>query len=299
MMEESKVLLHTDLSGIKLLKKGKVRDIYDLGDELLIVATDRISAFDVVLPDGIPGKGKILTKLSEFWFNFTGNIIGNHFIATLPALFPEELRKYKSILEGRSMLVRKVETLPVECVVRGYLAGSGWKEYREKGSICAIKLPSGLREAEKLPQPIFTPATKATSGHDINITEGEMVELVGAKVTEELRKKSLEIYKVANEYARSRGLIISDTKFEFGFVGEELILIDEIFTPDSSRFWDRNNYCAGCTPKNFDKQFVRDYLETVNWNKTPPAPPLPQDIIRKTSEKYGEAYRRLTDMVIA
>ncbi len=299
MMEESKVLLHTDLSGIKLLKKGKVRDIYDLGDELLIVATDRISAFDVVLPDGIPGKGKILTKLSEFWFNFTGNIIGNHFIATLPALFPEELRKYKSILEGRSMLVRKVETLPVECVVRGYLAGSGWKEYREKGSICAIKLPSGLREAEKLPQPIFTPATKATSGHDINITEGEMVELVGAKVTEELRKKSLEIYKMANEYARSRGLIISDTKFEFGFVGEELILIDEIFTPDSSRFWDRNNYCAGCTPKNFDKQFVRDYLETVNWNKTPPAPPLPQDIIRKTSEKYGEAYRRLTDMVIA
>ncbi|MCD5401067.1 phosphoribosylaminoimidazolesuccinocarboxamide synthase [candidate division NPL-UPA2 bacterium] len=298
-MEESKVLLNTGLSDIKLLKAGKVRDIYDLGDELLIVATDRISAFDVILPDGIPGKGKILTKLSEFWFNFTSNIIGNHLIATDPAFFPEELRGYASILKGRSMLVRRVETVPVECVVRGYLAGSGWKEYQEKGSICGIKLPSGLREAEKLPQPIFTPATKATSGHDINITEGEMVELVGAKVAEEVKKKSLRIYKVANEYARSRGLIISDTKFEFGFIGEELILIDEILTPDSSRFWDKNNYCVGRAPKNFDKQFVRDYLETVDWDKTSPAPSLPQDIIRKTSEKYREAYRRLTDTVIA
>lgn len=297
-MEENAILLNTDLSDIKLLKKGKVRDIYDLGDELLIVATDRISAFDVILPNGIPHKGRVLTKLSEFWFNFTTNIIGNHLIATDSVIFPGELQKYASILEGRSMFVRRVETVPVECIVRGYLAGSGWKEYQEKSSICGIKLPSGLREAEKLPQPIFTPATKATSGHDINIAEGKMVELVGPKVAEEVKKKSLEIYKVANEYAESRGLIISDTKFEFGFIGEELILIDEILTPDSSRFWDKNDYCVGRPPKNFDKQFVRDYLETVNWNKTPPAPPLPPEIIQKTSEKYREAYRRLAGKVI-
>ncbi|MCD5397647.1 phosphoribosylaminoimidazolesuccinocarboxamide synthase [candidate division NPL-UPA2 bacterium] len=298
-MEESQVLLNTSLSDIKLFKAGKVRDIYDLGDELLVVATDRISAFDVILPDGIPCKGKILTKLSEFWFNFTSNIIGNHLIAADPAFFPEKLRKYKSILKDRSMLVKRVEAVPVECIVRGYLAGSGWKEYEEKGSICGIKLPSGLREAEKLPQPIFTPTTKATSGHDINITEKEVVKLVGAKVAEEVKKKSLKIYQVANEYARSRGLIISDTKFEFGFMGEELILIDEVLTPDSSRFWDKSNYCAGRAPKNFDKQFVRDYLETIDWDKTSPAPSLPQDIVRKTGEKYREAHRRLTDTVIA
>jgi len=296
---ESEVILSTDLADVKLFKKGKVRDIYDLGDEFLIVATDRISAFDVILPNGIPCKGRVLTKLSEFWFDFTGNIVRNHLVTTDFALFPEELQKYVSILEGRSMLVKKVETVPVECVVRGYLAGSGWKEYREKGSICGISLPPGLREAEKLPQPIFTPSTKADSGHDLNITEEEMRGLVGAKVAEEVKKKSLEIYKVADEYAESRGLIISDTKFEFGFVrNEELILIDEILTPDSSRFWDKNDYCLGQSPKNFDKQFVRDYLETVNWDKTPPAPSLPQDIVWKTSEKYKEAYKRLTGKMI-
>ncbi len=292
-MEEGAVLLNTDLPGIKLFKKGKVRDIYVLGDELLLVATDRISAFDVILPNGIPRKGKILTGLSEFWFGFTGNIIGNHLITTDPALFPEELQKYASILGGRSMLVKRAKTVPIECVVRGYLAGSGWKEYQEKGSIGAIRLPSGLREAEKLPEPIFTPATKATSGHDVNITEGEMVELVGPKVTEEMKEKSLEIYKTAHEYAQSRGLIISDTKFEFGFRDGKLLLIDEVLTPDSSRFWDKSDYREGRSPKNFDKQFVRDYLETVDWDKTPPAPSLPPDIVQKTGERYQEALVRL------
>lgn len=291
---KSEILLNTDLPGIKLLKKGKVRDIYDLGKELLIIATDRISAFDVILPDGIPHKGRILTKLSEFWFNFTSRIIRNHLIATDTALFPEQLQKYASILKGRSMLVRRVETVPVECVVRGYLAGSGWKEYQEKGSICGIKLPSGIKEAERLPRPIFTPASKAISGHDVNISEEEVVELVGPGVAREVKKKSLEIYKAANEYAESRGLVISDTKFEFGFIDEELILIDEILTPDSSRFWDKSDYYMGQPPKNFDKQFVRDYLETVHWDKTPPAPHLPRDIVQKTSEKYGEACQRLT-----
>jgi len=293
-MEEDEVLLNTDLSDVKLLKRGKVRDIYDLGDELLIVATDRISAFDVILPNGIPSKGRVLTGLSEFWFGLTGKIIKNHLITTDINLFPQELRKYRSILEGRSMLVRRTEAVPVECVVRGYLAGSGWKGYRETGSVCGIELPPGLREAEKLPRPIFSPASKEDSGHDINITGEEVVRLVGWQVAEELKRKSLEIYKAANEYAESRGFIISDTKFEFGLLDKELILIDEILTPDSSRFWDKNNYAVGRAPENFDKQFVRDYLETLRWDKTPPAPFLPQEVIRKTGEKYREAYRRLT-----
>lgn len=293
-MEEDEVLLNTDLSDIRLLKRGKVRDIYDLGDELLIVATDRISAFDVILPNGIPSKGRVLTGLSEFWFGFTGKIIKNHLITTDINLFPQELQKYISVLEGRSMLVRRTEAVPVECVVRGYLAGSGWKAYRETGAVCGIKLPPGLREAEELPEPIFSPATKADSGHDINITGEEVVRLVGRQVAEELKRKSLEIYKAANEYAESRGFIISDTKFEFGILENELILIDEILTPDSSRFWDKNNYAVGRDPENFDKQFVRDYLETLKWDKTPPAPSLPREVIQKTSEKYREAYGRLT-----
>ena len=297
-MEEDEVLLNTDLSDIRLLKRGKVRDIYDLGDELLIVATDRISAFDVILPNGIPSKGRVLTGLSEFWFGFTGKIIKNHLITTDINLFPQELQKYRSILEGRSMLVRRADAVPVECVVRGYLAGSGWKGYREQGSVCGIKLPPGLREAEKLPQPIFSPATKEDSGHDINISQEEVIKLVGRQVAEELKRISLEIYKAANEYAESRGFIISDTKFEFGFLDNELILIDEILTPDSSRFWDKNNYCVGRSPENFDKQFVRDYLETLDWDKNPPAPSLPPDIIRKTGEKYEEAYKRLTGKVV-
>ncbi len=293
-MEEDEVLLNTDLAEIRLLKRGKVRDIYDLGAELLIVATDRISAFDVILPNGIPSKGRVLTGLSEFWFGLTGEIIKNHLITTDINLFPPALRKYRSILEGRSMLVRRTEAVPVECVVRGYLAGSGWKAYRETGSVCGIELPPGLREAEKLPRPIFSPASKEDSGHDINITGEEVTRMVGRQVAEELKRKSLEIYKVANGYAESRGFIISDTKFEFGLLDKELILIDEILTPDSSRFWDKNNYGGGRSPENFDKQFVRDYLETLKWDKTPPAPFLPREVIQKTSEKYREAYGRLT-----
>ncbi|MCD5390467.1 phosphoribosylaminoimidazolesuccinocarboxamide synthase [candidate division NPL-UPA2 bacterium] len=287
-------LLETQLPGIKLFKKGKVRDIYELDDKLLIVATDRISAFDVILPNGIPNKGRILTKLSEFWFHFTKELIGNHLITANLASFPEELGKYAPILEGRSMLVRKVEPLPVECVVRGYLAGSGWREYGEEGTICSIKLPPGLRESEKLPEPIFTPATKASSGHDINISEEEVAKLVGVKLAQQLKRKSLEIYTVASSYAESKGLIISDTKFEFGRWDDEIIIIDELLTPDSSRFWPMEDYEPGRSQKSFDKQFVRDYLETLDWDKTPPAPQLPEEVIKKTSEKYEEAYRKLT-----
>ena len=288
------ILVDTQLPDIKFFKKGKVRDIYDLDDKLLIVATDRISAFDVVLPNGIPNKGRILTKLSEFWFDFTKEVIGNHVITPDVGSFPEKLHKYAPILDGRSMLVRKVEAVPVECVVRGYLAGSGWKEYQEKGSVCSIKLPPGLRESEKLPEPIFTPATKADSGHDINISEEEVAKLVGLKLAQQLKRKSLEIYRLASRYAESRGLIISDTKFEFGRWNDEIIIIDELLTPDSSRFWPREDYEPGRSQKSFDKQFVRDYLETLDWDKTPPAPQLPEEIIKKTSEKYAEAYRKLT-----
>ncbi|MCK4261791.1 phosphoribosylaminoimidazolesuccinocarboxamide synthase [bacterium] len=291
---EKDVLLKTHLPGVKLFKKGKVRDIYDLDDKLLIIATDRISAFDVVLPNGIPNKGRILTRLSEFWFDFTKEVIGNHIITADAGSFPEKLHKYAPILEGRSMLVRKVDTVLVECVVRGYLAGSGWMEYQEKSSICGIKLPPGLRESEKLPEPIFTPATKADSGHDINISEEKMAEMVGPELAQELKTKSLEIYTVASGYAESKGLIISDTKFEFGKCNDEIIIIDELLTPDSSRFWPVEDYEPGRPQKSFDKQFVRDYLETLDWNKTPPAPQLPDETIKKTSEKYTEAYRKLT-----
>jgi phosphoribosylaminoimidazole-succinocarboxamide synthase len=290
------VLLSSELPGIKPFKKGKVRDLYDLGDKLLIVATDRISAFDVILPNGIPLKGRVLTALSEFWFNYTKDIIGNHLITKDTGDFPEELKKFSSVLEGRSMLVRKAEMIEIECVIRGYLAGSGWKEYKEQGSISGIKLPSGLRESERLPHLIFTPATKAKSGHDINITQGEMEKRVGKEIARELKEKSLEIYKSASQYAESKGLIISDTKLEFGLSNNEIILIDELLTPDSSRFWPQEDYEVGRAQRSFDKQFVRDYLESLSWDKKPPAPSLPPEIAEKTSQKYQEAYRKITGL---
>ena len=300
MMEKNfSVLLTTNLPDIKMLKQGKVRDIYDLGRELLIVATDRISAFDVVLSDGIPEKGKVLTGLSVFWFGLTAEIITNHLITAEIALFPERLQKYSSILDGRAMLVQKADVIPIECVVRGYLAGSGWREYQEKGSICGVKLPPGLHKGAALPRPIFTPATKATS-HDINVSEEEAGKLIGEKLLQELKAKSLKIYSMASQYALRRGIIIADTKLEFGIVDGRIILIDELLTPDSSRFWLYEEPPSGLpeefpvSQESFDKQFVRDYLEAMNWDKASPPPPLPPHIIRKTSEKYREAYHRLT-----
>ena len=292
-MSDEKIVLRADLADVKLFSKGKVRDLYEMNNELLIITTDRISAFDSVLQSGIPHKGRILTALSEHWFNLTSDIISNHLITTDTNLFPEILKKYEEELKGRSMLVTKVETIPVECVVRGYLSGSAWKEYREKGSISGIKLPPGLREADKLSEAIFTPATKATSGHDINITEEEVEGVVGEKTSQMLKEKSLQIYSRASDYAEPRGIIISDTKMEFGFLDGELILIDELLTPDSSRFWPMEDYEPGRQQKSFDKQYVRDYLEGIAWEKKPPAPGLPGEVIRKTSEKYLEAYRRI------
>jgi len=287
-------MLSMDLPPLKLFKRGKVRDLYHLDDKLLIVATDRISAFDVVLPEGIPYKGKVLTALSEFWFNFTKDVIPNHLITTKVSALPASLRVYQSILEGRVMLVRKAKRINFECVVRGYLAGSGWREYQKNGSICGIRLPGGLRESDKLPEPIFTPATKACSGHDVNITQDRMAELIGKDLAYRLRSISLLLYERAAEYAESRGIIIADTKFEFGMDGEEIILIDEILTPDSSRFWPKDEYQPGRAQRSFDKQYVRDYLESLSWNKKPPAPHLPEEVIRRTSEKYLEAYKRIT-----
>lgn len=290
-MEE--VILETDLEGLSPPIRGKVRDIYDLGDELLIVATDRISAFDCVLPNGIPEKGKILTAMSVFWFNFVAGIVGHHLITAEVDGFPEQLKRFKDILAGRSMLVKKARRLNVECVVRGYLAGSGWREYREKGGVCGIGLPAGLRQSDELSLPVFTPATKAASGHDENITWERMVEIVGQAKAEFMRRKSFDIYRKASQYAESRGIIIADTKFEFGLLNDRIILIDEILSPDSSRFWPKEEYRPGEPQKSFDKQFVRDYLESLDWPKTPPAPPLPEEVIFKTRDKYLEAYHRL------
>jgi phosphoribosylaminoimidazole-succinocarboxamide synthase len=288
------VLLSTDFGDLKLYKRGKVRDVYDLGDELLIVSTDRISCFDVVLPSGIPYKGRVLNNLSGFWFDFTKGIIPNHFITSEIDKFPLEAKKYTKEVSGRSMLVLKTKPLPVECVVRGYLCGSGWKEYKEKHSVCGIKLPSGLSESSKLPAIIFTPSTKADIGHDMNVDQQDMEDLVGKRTAGELKEVSIEIYKQASEYADRRGIIIADTKFEFGMYKDKIILIDEALTPDSSRFWPKDQYESGRAQVSFDKQFVRDYLEGLNWNKIPPAPKLPQEIIVKTSQKYLEAYKRLT-----
>jgi phosphoribosylaminoimidazole-succinocarboxamide synthase len=264
------------------------------GDRLLIVATDRISAFDVVLPNAIPEKGRVLTALTLFWLDLIRDIVPNHLITAEVARYPEPLQRYAAELEGRSMLVRRAEVVPFECVARGYLAGSGWKEYQKTSAVCGIPLPAGLREAEKLPQPIFTPATKAETGHDINVSEAEMAKSVGAELTARLRQLTLAVYTRAADYAATRGIIIADTKFEFGRAGGEVILVDEVLTPDSSRFWPASEYAPGMSPPSFDKQYVRDYLETLTWNKQPPAPPLPPEVVRRTTEKYLEAFRLLT-----
>ena len=276
----------TDFKDINFFKRGKVRDVYDLEDKLLIVSTDRISCFDVVLPTCIPRKGEVLTKLSLFWFEFTKDIVPNHLITADVNKYPQPLLKYKDILKNRSMLVKKAKSMPVECIVRGYLSGSGWKEYQKSQSICGIKLPAGLRESDKLPEPIFTPSTKEDAGHDINVTQDYIAKEIGLDKTEKLKKLSLALYKKASSYAESHGIIIADTKFEFGLNNDEIILIDEILTPDSSRFWPMDGYKSGGPQMSFDKQFVRDYLETLGWNKTPPAPELPQKIADQTSKKY-------------
>ena len=289
----TQALLQTEVKDFPVTH-GKVRDIYDLGSELLIVATDRISAFDVVMPNGIPDKGKVLTQMSLFWFDFLADTAKHHLISADIADFPEAFRKQPEIFAGRSMLVRKAQVFPVECVVRGYLAGSGWKDYQKTGAICGIELPAGLKQCEQLPEAIFTPATKATSGHDENISFEEAVKTAGADVAGALRDMSMAIYKIASEYAAGRGVIISDTKFEWGQTDDGLILIDEVLTPDSSRFWPADQYEPGRDQDSFDKQFVRNYLETCDWDKTPPSPELPDDIVAATREKYLDAFRRLT-----
>ncbi len=283
-----------ELKGIKFFKRGKVRDIYDLDDKLLIISSDRISCFDVILPTPIPGKGEVLTKVSKFWFDFTKDIIPNHLITSDAEEFPEELVQYKDVLKGRSMLVKKTEPLPVECVVRGYLSGSGWKDYKKTGSICAIKLPKGLKESDKLPEVIFTPSTKAEVGHDENVSEEYVQRQIGKETTDKLKEVSIAIYKEARDYAEKNGIIIADTKFEFGKLGDEIILIDEVLTPDSSRFWPQDEYAPGKSQPSFDKQFVRDYLETLDWDKTPPGPELPDEIVAKTRDKYLQALKILT-----
>jgi len=283
-----------EIKGFPLFKKGKVRNVYEIGDKLLIVATDRISAFDWVLPSLIPYKGKVLTQLSKFWFDFTALFCPNHVVATEVETFPSDLHPFKEELDKRSMLVRKTDIVPVECVVRGYLSGSGWKEYKSTGKVCGIKLPKGLRESNRLEEPLFTPSTKAEEGHDINISFKEMQKTIGSDVAKKIRKVSLDLYQKATLHALSEGIIIADTKFEFGLAGDELVLVDEIFTPDSSRFWPKDTYALGKSQPSLDKQFVRDYLETTAWDKSSPPPPLPPDIIEKTSQKYLDIYRLLT-----
>jgi len=288
------VITETQLPDLKPYNRGKVRDIYELDDGLLIVATDRISAFDCILPNGIPHKGAVLTQISAFWFQMLTDIIPNHMISTDLTDLPRELQDQADVLDKRFMLVQRARVLPIECVVRGYLAGSGWKEYQQSGTICGISIPPGLEQAAKLPELIFTPATKAESGHDINITLEQTVEIVGEEHTKRIREVSLALYTRAAEYARECGLILSDTKFEFGISKGELILVDEALTPDSSRYWAAEDYRTGTSPNSFDKQYVRDWLETCDWDKTPPAPELPPDVVENTSLKYQEAYRRLT-----
>jgi phosphoribosylaminoimidazole-succinocarboxamide synthase len=289
------VLLQTDFPDLKLFASGKVRDVYQLGsDHLLFVATDRISAFDYVLVTGIPHKGRVLTQLSLFWFDFLKDIVPNHLVTADVSRYPKEAQAYADQLRGRSMLVQHAEMFPVECVVRGYLSGSGWKEYKSSGSVCGIKLPAGLRESDQLPEPIFTPATKATTGHDENISFEQMTTLVDPGDSRKLRDLSLAVYKKAANYARQKGIIIADTKFEFGRTAAGITLADEVLTPDSSRFWPADKYEPGMSQQSFDKQYVRDYLEEIRWNKQPPAPGLPAEVARRTSEKYVEAYRQLT-----
>jgi phosphoribosylaminoimidazole-succinocarboxamide synthase len=289
------LILETNLAGLKPPKRGKVRDIYDLGETLLIVATDRISAFDVVLPNAVPEKGRVLTQISKYWFAKTSDIVGNHLISMEVKDYPVECRRYAAVLEGRSMLVKKSQPLPVECIVRGYLTGSGLKEYKSTGLVSGIKLPPGLTEASLLPEPIFTPSTKAEMGeHDMNIAFEAVVQLVGADTAEKIKKYTLAIYKRACELAEPKGIIIADTKLEFGIYNGDVILIDEVLTPDSSRFWPKNDYKEGVVQKSFDKQFVRDYLLSLSWDQKPPAPVLPDDVVNKTSEKYLEVLEMLT-----
>jgi phosphoribosylaminoimidazole-succinocarboxamide synthase len=299
-------ILQTTLADRRPDRQGKVRDIYDFGNRLLIAATDRISAFDYVLASGIPDKGKVLTQISTFWFERTKPIVANHVLSTDPASYPGEARRAAELLRGRSMLVARTEPLPIECVARGYLSGSGWKDYTATGEVCGIRLPAGLRESDRLPQPIFTPATKAQSGHDVNISEKDAAELVGKRVLDRVRDLTLRLYAEGAAHAESCGIIVADTKFEFGLlpldetggdgrpVEDRVILIDEVLTPDSSRFWPRDGYKPGGAQPSFDKQFVRDYLERIRWNKQPPVPSLPDDVVAKTREKYIEAFRRLT-----
>ena len=288
-------LLHTDFPTLELYASGKVRDVYRVdNDHLLFVATDRISAFDYVLATGIPHKGRVLTQLSLFWFEFLKDIIANHLVVADVKRYPANLRPYLDQLEGRSMLVTRADMIGVECVVRGYISGSAWKEYKASGKVCGIDLPAGLKESDKLPQPIFTPSTKATTGHDENISFAEMSKMVGPELSRQLRDLSLRVYQAAADYALQRGIIIADTKFEFGRTQGGLVLADEVLTPDSSRFWPADTYAPGRAQDSFDKQYVRDYLESIHWNKQPPAPALPPDVALKTSEKYLQAYRQIT-----
>jgi phosphoribosylaminoimidazole-succinocarboxamide synthase len=289
------IILKTIFNDLELLKRGKTRDIYDLGDNLLVVASDRISAFDVILEDGIPEKGKVLNKISTFWFNKTKDIVENHVVETDVDKYPDQCRRHKDVLESRSMIVRKSDVIPIEAIVRGYISGSGWKEYQNTGSICGIELPDGLKESEKLPEPIFTPSTKAEIGdHDENISEEKAKELIGSEAYDFIKEKALEIYRFAYNHALERGIIIADTKMEFGYYEGRIILIDELLTPDSSRFWNLNDYKKGRAQNSFDKQYVRDYLLSINFNKQPPAPHLPDEVIKNTTKKYKEAYEKLT-----
>ncbi len=292
-MCEDEVLLQTKLP-LTLRMRGKVRDVYEIDDHLLFVATDRISAFDCVLGSGIPCKGRILTQMSLFWFEFLKTLVPNHLETADINLYPKKLAKFRKMLDGRSMLVKTGDMIPIECVARGYLAGSGWKDYQKTGKVCGIPLPAGLRDGDRLPQPLFTPATKAQTGHDINVSFQNVANTVGVDLAGQLRDLTLEIYARASEHALQRGIILADTKFEFGFVEGELMLADEALTPDSSRYWPADTYKPGGTQFSFDKQYVRDYLETLPWNKRPPAPALPEEVVRKTSEKYEEAYSRIT-----
>ena len=297
-MSASASLFETSLDGIAVHRRGKVRDMYEVGEHLLMVATDRISAYDVVLGSAVPDKGRVLNQLSRFWFGRTADIVGNHLISTDPDEYPAALRPHADLLAGRSMLVRRTKPVPIECVARGYLSGSGWKEYQRDGQVCGVRLPAGLRESDRLPEPIFTPATKAETGHDINISEAEAARLVGSDLVARLRALTLALYEHGAAHAAARGIVVADTKFEFGIVSggarEEVILIDEVLTPDSSRFWPAAQYVAGGPQPSFDKQYVRDYLDRVEWNRKPPAPTLPDDVVSNTRLKYVEAYRLLT-----
>lgn len=289
------VVNKTAFDDLNLFKRGKVRDLYDLGKNYLIISTDRLSAFDVIMKEGIPLKGKILTKISEFWFSFFKDIIDNHLVSTDVSDFPEVCKKYSSILKGRTMLVKKAELIPLECIVRGYISGSGWKEYKKNRTVCGIQLPENLAESEKLPEPIFTPSTKADIGdHDENISEEKAIEIIGTETYSFLKSKSLEIYKKAYDFAYEKGIILADTKMEFGFYNGDIILIDELLTPDSSRFWPKATYEKGRGQFSFDKQYVRDYLDSVNFNKQPPAPNLPEHVVNNTTKKYEEALFMLT-----